>query len=254
MEFKKNYNEIIIKPKVDLVKPEGINGADIEQKEKINSVIERELQWLDSDEYILRKKTATNMSEIEIKKDVERIKEQLAKTKINILSERADLAVGVYSQDKKNPIINIFKTDHPELTLNSIDHEIKHALSEQALETMDDLIKVFKSNYNKYPKINNASIIEYFIPGQTTGQWASNAPEQQVISKRIMDIMEKEYQIKRGVKLTTDNLKELISDLNYQIKMGDVKNIDIITLLHMMKKKHKDLYKYKLCEMVNNAF
>lgn len=119
---------------------------------------------------------------------------------------------------------------------------------------MDDLIKPFTSNYKKYPKINNKRILDYLIPGETLGTWASNAPEQQVISKRIMDIMETDYDIKRGDRLTTDDLKKLTFDLNYQIKIGDEKNCDIITLLYKMKQKHKDNYKYKLCDMLNKAY
>ena len=138
--------------------------------------------------------------------------------------------------------------------LNAIDHEIKHAVSEQALETMDDLIKVFTSNYRRYPKINNKRVIDYLIPVETLGKWASKAPEQQVISKRIMDIMETDYGIKRGSKLTTDNLKKLISDLNHQIKTRDERNSDIIAMLYKMKQKHQDSYQSKLCEMVNNAY
>jgi hypothetical protein len=231
-----------------------INNANSEQTQKIIYFVERELKWLDSPEYILRKKEATGMSESEIKKDVQKIKEQLAKTEINLLDEKADLAEGVYRQDKENPIINIFKTDNEGLTLNTLDHEIKHMISEHALDYMDDLIKVFTSNYRKYPRINNKRIIDYLIPMETPGKWASNAPEQQVISKRIMDIMETDYDIKRGTRLTIDDLKKLTSDLNNQIKIGDARNMDIITMLYKMKQKHKDVYKYKLCEMVNRAY
>src|SRR4030042_5303938 len=170
-----------------------INRANSEQIQRINEVTERELKWLDSDEYVLRKKEATGMPEDMIKKNAQRIKEQLTKTTINLLDEKADLASGVYRQDRKNPIINIFKTYNEALTLTAIDHEIKHAVSEQALETMDDLIKVFTSNYNKYPKINNKRIVDYIPLVQTSGKWASNASEQQVVSKRIMDIMEEDY-------------------------------------------------------------
>ena len=119
---------------------------------------------------------------------------------------------------------------------------------------MDDVSKVFTSNYRKYPKINNKRVIDYLIPVETLGKWASKAPEQQVISKRIMDIMETDYGIKRGSKLTTDNLKKLISDLNHQIKTRDERNSDIIAMLYKMKQKHQDSYQSKLCEMVNNAY
>lgn len=231
-----------------------INGATSEQTERITFFIERELKWLDSTEYVSRKQEATGMSEDKIKKDVERIKGQLAKTEINFLDENADLATGVYCQDKKNPIINIFGVNNEDLTLNSIDHEIKHALSEQALETMDPLIRIFTSNYKNYPRINNKRLKDYLIPVETLGKWASNASEQQVISKRIMDIMETNYGIKRGTLLTTDDLKKLTDDLNYQFKERDERNGDIITMLYKMKQKHKDSYKHKLCEMVNKAF
>lgn len=231
-----------------------INHANSEQTRKIIYFVERELKWLGSDEYILRKKEATGMSESKIEKDVQNIKEQLAKTEINFLDEKADLASGVYSPDKKNPIIDIFKMDNKYFTLNTLDHEIKHALSEQALETMDDLIKLFTSNYKKYPKINNKRIMDYFAPLETLGKWASNAPEQQVVSKRIMDIMEIDYGIKRGSRLTLGDLKKLTIDLNAQIKKGDERKGDIIRMLSKMKQKYKDSYKYKLCEMVNKAF
>ncbi len=239
----------------DLIYFKKINGASIEQEEHIVHCIEKELAWLDSDEYTSRKKESTGIPESQIKKDIQKIKEQLAKTVINLLDEDADLAAGVYAQDKNNPIINIFKTYDHDLTLSTLDHEIKHMCSEQALETMDDLVRVFCSNYRKYPKINNKKIIDYLIPaGETTGRWASNAQEQQVISKRIMDITEKDHGIKRGTKLTVDDLKLLIDDLNSQIKNNDAKNMDIITMLHAMKQKHKDSYMHKLYQMVNKAY
>jgi hypothetical protein len=239
----------------ELIYLKKINGASIEQTEHIVHCIEKELAWLDSDEYISRKKEATGMPESKIKEDIQKIKEQLAKTTINLLDEKADLAAGVYSQDKNSPIINIFKTYDEDLTLNSLDHEIKHMCSEQALETMDDLVRVFCSNYRKYPKINNKKITDYLIPVfETSGKWANNAPEQQVISKRIMDIIEKDHGIKREAKLTADDLKPLIDGLNSQIKNNDIKNLDIITMLHAMKQKHKDSYMDKLCQMVNKAY
>jgi len=239
----------------ELIYLKRINGASIEQEKQIVHCIEKELAWLDSDEYVSRKKEATGMLESKIKEDVQNIKGQLVKTVINLLDEKTDSAIGVYSQDKNNPIVNIFKTYDQDLTLNSLDHEIKHMCSEQALETMDDLVKVFCSNYRKYPKINNKKIVDYLaIIGETSGQWASNAPEQQVISKRIMDIMEENHGIKRGAKLTIADLKLLIDDLNSQIKNNNIKDIDIITMLHAMKQKYKDSYTDKLCQMVNKAY
>ncbi len=246
-----NYNENLYSKPLYFKE---INKANSEQMQRIYEVAERELKWLDSNEYISRKKEATGMPENTIRKYAQRIKEQLGKTTINVLEEKANLASGVYEQDKKNPTINIFKTGDEALTLNVIDHEIKHAVSEQALETMDDLIRVFTSNYNKYPKINNKKIGDYIPVVETSGKWASNAPEQQVISKRIMDVMEYDYGFKRGTKLTINDLERLTIDLNNQIKRGDRKNHDMITMLYKIKQKHKDSYKQKVCEMVNSAY
>lgn len=258
LNFKKIFQKIEKNPinlDSELIYLKRINGASIEQEEHIVHCIEKELAWLDSDEYISRKKEATGMSESQIKKDIQKIKEQLAKTVINFLDEEADLATGVYVPDKNNPFFNIFITYDQDLTLNALDHEIKHMCSEQALETMDDLVRVFCSNYRKYPKINNKKIIDYLIPvGETSGRWASNAQEQQVISKRIMDIIEKDHGIKRGTKLTVNDLKLLIDGLNSQIKNNEIKNIDILTMLHAMKQKHKDSYMQKLCQMINKAY
>ncbi len=244
-----------------------INGATKEQIEKINFFIQREIDWLDSDEYLLRKKKATGMSEEKIKRDIQRIKEQAMKATINILDGDgdSDYAMGIYSSDKKNPVVNIFRLDQKKLkennidgealTLSTLDHEIKHMLSEESLETMDDLVRVITGgNYRKYPKINNKRLIDYLIPGETRGCWASRAQEQQVISKRIMDIMEEQYGIKRGIKLTKEDLQRMITDFNTQIKNRDLRNSDVIEMLFKMKDKHGNKYKDKLCEMVNSAY
>ena len=231
-----------------------IDGADIVQIQKINYFIERELNWLDSDKYVSRKQEATNMSVDMIEKDVQKIKDQLKKTELHLLNGKNESATGVYVLDVKNPFIHIFNGVDENQTLNVIDHEIKHAVSEYSLETMDGLIKLVKSNYKNYPKINTMRFIDYMVPMNLSGNWANDAREQQVISKRVMDVIETTYGVKRGNTLSITNLNNLISDLNYQIKMQDEQNGDIILMFKKVKQKFNSSYKHKLCEMINSAF
>ena len=51
-----------------------INNASDMQTEMIIYFVERELKWLDSDEYILRKQKVTGMLESTIEKDTQKIK------------------------------------------------------------------------------------------------------------------------------------------------------------------------------------
>lgn len=220
----------------------------------IEKIITKELDWINSDEYIQRKMIATWMTRNAIVKDAEQIIHQFKKTYINFLSDSADLAFGAYVQNKQTPIINLYQTNQNGILLKTLDHEIKHALSEQSLETQDDLIKLFNSKYKKYPNINVKKWRDYVVPWESTSRWASNSPEQQAVSKRIMDIVEKTQWVKRWEKLTADNIKTLINDLRTSIKNEDYANSDIISLFVAFKAKFGKMYYEKIVDLVNNAY
>jgi hypothetical protein len=220
----------------------------------IDNYTQREIDWLNSDEYIKRNMAATGKSREAVIKERDKIFKQIDKTTLNILDDKADLAAGVYAQNKNNPLINLFNTGNEEQMLNAADHEIKHAISQQAIRSADGLIDLVTNPYKKYPTVNVKKWYDNFVPGETTSKWASKAPEQQVVSKRIMDLVEKTQGIKRGTQLTNDNIKGLTDLLNKEIKNGNPQNSDIIAMLSSFKSKFGKNYYPKIKDMVNNAY
>jgi hypothetical protein len=220
----------------------------------INNYTQREVDWLNSEEAIKRNMAATGKSREAVIKERDKIFKQIDKTTLNILDDKADLATGVYVSDKNNPFINLFNIGNEELMLNAADHEIKHAISQQAIRSADSLIDLVTNPYKKYPTFNVKKRYDYLIPGETISKWASNAPEQQVVSKRIMDLVEKTQGIKRGTQLTDDNIKGVIDLLNKEIQNGNLQNSDIIAMLSSFKSKFGKNYYPKIKDMVNNAY
>jgi hypothetical protein len=220
----------------------------------IDNYTKREIDWLNSEEAIKRNMTATGKSREAVIKENNEIIKQLNKTTLNVLDDKADMAAGVYSQNKKNPVINLFNTGNEEQLLNVADHEIKHAVSQQAIRSHDGLIDLVTNPYKKYPTVNVKKWYDNFIPGETTSKWASNAPEQQVVSKRIMDLVEKTQGVKRGTQLTDDNIKGVTDLLNKEIKNGNPQNSDIVAMLSSFKSKFGKNYYPIVKDMVNKAY
>lgn len=220
----------------------------------IDDYTKREIDWLNSEEYIKRNMAATGKTREAVMKETDKIIKQVNKTTLNTLDDKADMAAGVYVQDKNKPLINLFNTGDKKLLLNTADHEIKHAASQLAIRSTDGLIDLVTNPYKKYPTINVKKWYDNFIPGESATKWASNAPEQQVVSKRIMDLVEKTQGVKRGTQLTDDNIKGVIDLLNKDIKAQNFADSDIITMMHSFKSKFgKDYYK-QIKEMVNKAY
>lgn len=220
----------------------------------IDNYTQREIDWLNSDEYIKRNINATGKSKEAVIKERNKIFDQINKTTLNVLDDKADMAAGVYTQDKKNPLINLFNTGNEAQLFNVADHEIKHAVSQQAIRNTDGLIDLVTNPYKKYPTVNVKKWYDNFIPGETTSKWASNAPEQQVVSKRIMDLVEKTQGVKRGTQLTEDNIKGVTDLLNKEIKNKNPQNSDIIAMLSSFKSKFGKNYYSIIKDMVNKAY
>jgi uncharacterized protein YjgD (DUF1641 family) len=220
----------------------------------IDGYTQREIDWLNSDEYIKRHMAATGKSKEAIIKERDKIFKQIDKTTINTLDNKADFAAGVYVRSKNKPYIDLYNTGDEGLLLNTADHEIKHAASQEALRPFDGLIDLINGPYKKYPTVNVKKWYDNFIPGETASKWSSRDAEQQVVSKRIMDLVEKTQGVKRGVQLTDDNIKSSIDLLKKEIKNNDQKNLDILTMYSSFKSKFgKDYYK-QIKDMVNKAY
>ena len=232
-----------------------INLPNDMDEQEIQSFIDKEIHRLRSDEYMRRKMAATGKSEEKIRKDVEKMISQLWKTTLIFDKETCVHAGagGVYSQDIKNPKIRVFE-DEIFYKKESTNHEIFHALSEQALKTGDELIEFFNSKHKNYPKVKLDRWYDKLHPFETIQKWANNSPEQQVVAKRIMDYIEKTQGIKRGEKLTLSNIDELKNDMMKFIQKEDMRHMDIIYLMAAFKKKFGLNYPNKLLELLNNAY
>jgi hypothetical protein len=133
----------------------------------INNYTQREVDWLNSEEAIKRNMAATGKSREAVIKERDKIFKQIDKTTLNILDDKADLATGVYVSDKNNPFINLFNIGNEELMLNAADHEIKHAISQQAIRSADSLIDLVTNPYKKYPILNVKKFYDYILPGES---------------------------------------------------------------------------------------
>jgi hypothetical protein len=220
----------------------------------IDNYTQREVDWLNSEEAVKRNMAATGKSKEAVIKERDKIFKQVNKTTINTLDDKADMASGVYANNKNNPVINLFNTGNEKQLLNVADHEIKHAVSQQAIRSGDGLTDLITNPYKKYPTVNVKKWYDNFIPGETTSEWSSKAPEQQVVSKRIMDLVEKTQGIKRGTQLTDVNIEKLKEFLNTQIGNKDLQDPDVITMFSSFKSKFGKDYPKQIKDMVNKAY
>ena len=239
----------------DVVKPIVSTTDDIVKPiDNISLLKQKEIDWLNSEEYIFRKMQSTGMTRDAIIKDKEKILKQLDKTNINFLDAESEAARGIYVNGK-NPRIDIFKHKKEEDVLNTLSHEIKHAASEQAIRSGDPLIDLFTNPYKRYDKVSTKKWYDNLIPGESISKWASHPAEQQTVSKRAMDLIESTQNIKRGTELTDDNFKKLFETLNEEIRSGNTQNSDIISMFRAIYRKHGKEKAIKLIKnMVNNAY
>ena len=143
---------------------------------------------------------------------------------------------------------------------HSTKHEIIHTLSEHALETGDELLRVFNREYKKYPKINAMKWHDRVNPLAMTQRWANNSQEQQVVARRIMDYIESTQGLKRGEKLSISNINDLRDDMNKfkreneHLQKKDMRYNDITRLMLTFQRKYGDNYPNKLLELLNTAY
>ena len=227
------------------------NPEHIDQ-EHLSGLIKRETDWLRSPEYIKRKKAATGKSEEAIKKESEKIINNINNTTIEYTGKSEDAAQGLYSPGK-NPKISIFNGDTDYLRDESVlRHEAGHAFSEMGIPG-DDLVKFLKGEgYKNYPKVNLNKTIGDKALSLLGQNWENLAPEQQVVGRRIMDLIEETQGLKRGTQLTEDNTKTLIAHLKKNI--NSVKDEDVLTIMSAFKKKFGEGYSKQLTDFLNKAY
>ena len=230
-------------------------------EEEIQDFINKEIHWIQSDEYIIRKMAATGKSKESIKKDVEKILTQLQKTTLEFNKNTEIGTGGIYRQDENNPKTRVFESSIVGKK-HSAKHEVTHTLSEHALETGDDLLRLFNREYKNYPNIKVIKWYDKVNPSAKASarRWANDKREQQVVARSIMDYIEETQGVKRGEKINISNINILRDDMNKlqkennRLQKEDLKHSDIRTLMLAFQRKYGDNYPSKLLELLNTAY
>ena len=221
-------------------------------KPMLNSSIENQKAWINSEEYIIRKQAATGLSREQIIKDGNKIIK-----KLNEVGFDVDFAGGeARSPGLYMPAGNVIKVDADSFGLEGIiDHEVKHVGSETSI--LQSFKNLRTRGYSKYPTL------------ETGSKYLNKPEEQQVRFLKIMDSIEANQGIKKGEALTLENLQKYVEAARKS--PGYLKSIsgeglspnglsepypdfDVHDMLGHMKKIHGPDYLKKLLPVINKAW
>ena len=190
----------IISHKVDL--PQSIDRDDL------HALIKKQLDRVDSDEYISRRMATTGETKEQIASTVKEWKDHLTDaTSYNSDWKNKENIYGSYSNWKKKGYINVNKNvskNQPERFLDVFEHEFLHGLS-----------PAYKNEklYKNYPRLNvtpKRSIVQkikdQFNKKQRNINYLNSVEEQQVRSVRMNDRIRKDLGIEGQDKLSKENL------------------------------------------------
>jgi hypothetical protein len=228
-------------------------------RSEIDKAIKKESNWLNSDEYIRRRMANTGESAETIKADIAKYHERIKNTEF-IAGEThdPDNTLGEYVRSRRgdNPKIVLSDDLGREHALNTLDHEVKHAMSQSSGLT---------PNYKNYPTIKVGNWFQRNIAG--IGENADhikylNLPEeQQVRGLRLLDAIEESEGIPKGTKLTTIDLYSFMKKLKPGTEAGqkfaDNKG-DVGELVEAIANKYKKDVKYparkRLVDFLNQIY
>ena len=188
----------IISHKVDL--PQSIDRDDL------HALVKKQLDRVDSDEYISRRMATTGETKEKIASTVKQWKDHLTDA-TNYNSDWDGKALGAYSNWKKKGYLNVNADvfeKQPEKFLDVFEHEFLHGLS-PALKN--------EKLYKNYPILDvtpKRSIVQkikdQFNKKQRNINYLNEAEEQQVRSVRMNDRIRKDLGIEGQDKLSKENL------------------------------------------------
>jgi hypothetical protein len=188
----------IISHKVDL--PQSIDRDDL------HALIKKQLDRVDSDEYISRRMATTGETKEQIASTVKEWKDHLTDA-TNYNSDWDGKAYGAYSNWRKKGYLSVnsdVTNKNPEKFLDVFEHEFLHGLS-PALKN--------EKLYKNYPILNvtpKRSIVQkvkdQFNGKQRSIDYLNEAEEQQVRSVRMNDRIRKDLGIEGQNKLSKENL------------------------------------------------
>jgi hypothetical protein len=215
-------------------------------KPMLNSSIENQKAWINSEEYIIRKQAATGLSREQIIKDGNKIIKKLDEVNFDV-----DFAGGL----SKTPAFylpdgNLIKLDADEPFVEGIiDHEVKHAGSEIAI--LELFPRLRKRGYLNYPTL------------ETGSRYLNKPQEQQVRFQKMMESIEADQGIKKGTPLTLENLQTYVDKVKKSPsylrnisgeESGPYPNYDVDSMLGQMRITHGPDYLKKLLPVINKAW
>jgi len=184
--------------KVDV--PQSVNKADLE------SLIKKQLDRVDGEEYVSRRMATTKETKEEIASTVKTWKDNLAdKTNYNTYSDIK--TPGEYTKWKNKDYVNVSGDvfdKEPDKFLDVFEHEFLHGLSPTLKQ---------EKLYRNYPKLNvtpertiKQKTKDLFSGKQKKLNYFNDVSEQQVRAVRMNDKIKKDLQIDNQNKLSKDNL------------------------------------------------
>ena len=190
----------------DLVAGKSITLNDVDK------IAKKEMDWLQSAEYFKRRSAATGESASEIQKDVDKMFERWKN--INVSANKTSKNIGGYYSNPNNRIVISDRLKSREEGLSTLDHEVKHALSQ-----LGGL--KYKGGYTNYPTTEVGNWLTKLLDYKNTKYYAEPW-EQQVRGLRLLDYINETQGIPRGTKLSIEDIDEFARSVSPSTESGKV--------------------------------
>jgi hypothetical protein len=215
-------------------------------------------EWLQSPEYLSRRMAASGETAAQVKADVARILEEAKNTKFVVEPYKNKNLHGLYSRsknpgwfdrnilrEKATPAEVSVREDLPlEQHMGTLDHEIKHAMSQFAAS----------NNYKGYPTLKVGNWFDRNIKGLGRHkEYLNEAPEQQVRFLKILEDIEKSKGIPKGETITPAQFDDWV-DTRYNPYYSESANEDVVDLVNEIANKYGKDTRKKLLDRLNRAY
>jgi hypothetical protein len=227
--------KLSIAPRGNYLESELTKGNKISLND-VDKLGKKEIDWLQSDEYLKRRSAATGESASEIQKDIDEIINRWGNLSVRAANTGKD-ASGFYSRGKKRILLSD-KLNREE-ALPVLDHEVKHALSQMGGLTG------FKG-YKKYPTTKVDTWLNRTL-GLKNAHYYAEPWEQQVRGLRLLDFIEKTQGIPRGTTLSMEDITQFARNVSPSSPSKEIMELfdkdynDVIAQLMKMKDADKKL-------------
>ena len=183
--------------------PSGVKSDRHISQDDVQSIFKKEADWLRSDEYLKRRIAATGENPITVKKDVEKAISRFDDIEVNVKKQSKNTLFGTYNPSSN--VIELSPTLDKAHAIGTLDHEIKHALSQ--------LSTTGYSAYKKYPTTTLGNVLTRNFSAPMHMEYLNKPWEQQVRKLRLLDFINETQGVPRGQKLTMKNIEQFAEDV-----------------------------------------